>query len=80
MSGKPNRPGTWASPLPTQCDLCGVTLANQKDEEPTFIDGRIAGRSSWAIMCRLCHGRHGAGTGTGFGQVYRVKDGLKLEG
>jgi uncharacterized protein with PIN domain len=65
---------------PEQCDLCNKTLANQKGDEPTWVDGRINGRSSWSDMCEQCHREYGAGIGLGLGQRYRVSDGQKVEG
>jgi hypothetical protein len=68
---------------PECCDLCNKTLTNQRGtdgNEPTWVDGRINGRSSWADMCEQCHGEVGAGIGLGLGQRYRVRDGQKVEG
>lgn len=63
----------WMSKIPENCDLCKASL---KDG---FVDGRIEGRSSWAIMCLSCLKAFGAGLGTGFGQQYD-KEGFKVAG
>ena len=43
------------------CDLCEVARA--------LVDGRMAGRSTWAYMCDDCWQLYGCGKlGTGFGQ------------
>jgi hypothetical protein len=47
-----------------KCDLC--------DEKITtgFVDGRLIGRTSWALICFPCFRQYGAGLGTGLGQKY----------
>jgi len=64
--------GTW----PANCDMCGLPLSAFKH----FIDGRLRGRSTWALMCPLCHDDYGTGLGVGSGQKYDCKTLEKLEG
>lgn len=47
------------------CDICKTPI---KDE---FVDGRVQGISSWALLCLVCHREHGVGLGTGRGQRYQ---------
>ena len=46
------------------CDVCKTVLGS------AFVDGRISGRTCWAIMCPPCHAEIGVGLGTGRGQFY----------
>ncbi len=67
----------WLSEPPKVCQLCDCAITK------TFIDGRVAGQSSWANMCLNCHHSHGNGLGIGKGQKYELQaDGrwLKTEG
>ena len=54
----------WISPVPTSCQICEQPITE------SFIDGRLRGTGSWAIMCPDCHSDHGIGIGTGRGQLY----------
>lgn len=74
---KMSNPKKWLSPPPTKCDLCGDPLVSNM-----FIDGRIDGCRSWAIMCPLCHQESGVGLGTGLGQAYALRNGeyIKIGG
>jgi hypothetical protein len=53
----------WNSPLPTHCQLCSRPLSQQ------FVDGKTV-MGPWAIMCAICHWKHGVGEGIGKGQRY----------
>lgn len=66
----------WMGDLPPVCNICDESIP----DEEYFIDGRIRGVTSWAIMCVNCHAKHGAGLGTGYGQLYDVKTKVKVEG
>lgn len=66
----------WIGRPPTECDICGQNL----DETDYFVDGRLFGVTSWAIMCPKCFERYGLGLGTGRGQVYDTETLEKLEG
>jgi hypothetical protein len=55
----------WLGSKPSCCDLCKTILGDE------FVDGRIQGRSCWAILCPPCHLEIGVGLGTGYGQMYR---------
>lgn len=67
----------WSSPVPTYDDF-GFEI------EDEFVDGRVAGRSSWGLMSPQAWALHGCGQlGTGHGQRYKLQsDGrwLKVEG
>ncbi len=67
----------WVGDQPEKCDLCEKKMTEQG---ATWVDGRIAGRSTWANMCERCHSQYGAGIGLGLGQRYNVIDGNKVEG
>ena len=56
---------TWSGTPPATCDLCPTSISTE------FVDGRVRGGSSWAILCPDCHARYGVGIGTGLGQRYR---------
>ena len=60
----------------THCDICEENL-RQSD---TFYDGKIRGRSFWALMCLECWQLYGAGIGTGIGQEYNSADNVKIRG
>lgn len=59
----------WLGDDPKRCDLCNVVITRKHG----FVDGRTV-NGPWAIMCGKtqndCHGRYGAGLGTGRGQRY----------
>lgn len=55
---------TWEGTAPEKCDLCGCHIRTE------FVDGVVAGRTTWAIMCSPCHSKFGSGLGTGKGQKY----------
>jgi hypothetical protein len=70
----------WISEMPTQCDVGKYILHTDHSlVGKPFVDGRVAGSSSWAIMCLDCHKKYGAGLGTGKGQKYNA-EGEKVEG
>ena len=54
----------WLGSKITNCNLCTEPI------DDYFVDGRLARRSSWAIMCKDCSIRYGAGLGVGLGQAY----------
>lgn len=55
----------WIGPAPATCNICEEPLTH------TFVDGKLMGRSSWAIMCPTCWILRGVtGLGTGQGQKY----------
>lgn len=56
----------WTGHPQPNCDFCG----NAIPLEGEFIDGRISGRTTWAIMCVSCHSKYGVGIGVGKGQRY----------
>jgi hypothetical protein len=64
----------WMGAIPEKCDLCKSPLTT------TFTDGSIFGTNHWAIMCPKCHAKVGNGVGTGKGQTYDVKTGIKTLG
>lgn len=55
----------WIGTVPTKCQICDNKL------DRTFVDGRMKGHGSWAIMCTECHKAFGTGLGTGCGQMYK---------
>ena len=59
-----------------KCNICFADVRNGD----YFVDGRIQGMSSWALMCQDCYENLGAGIGPGFGQKYNSKTFEKLEG
>jgi hypothetical protein len=46
---------------------------------PAFVDGKTTA-GPWANMCLGCFSLFGMGLGTGKGQKYDAKTGVKLEG
>lgn len=64
----------WLSTAPEVCDWCGNKLYS------LFVDGRVFGGTSWAIMCVTCHHTKGYGFGTGQGQLYDLESLEKLKG
>ena len=63
----------YQNELPKTCDSCGGPLSL------AFVDGRTT-QGSWAKMCLDCFSLFGVGLGTGKGQKYDAKTGVKLEG
>ena len=59
---------------PINCDLCGYVFR----DGDVYVDGRLNFGTAWASMCVPCHGKHGAGFGTGKGQAFDWTSGLKL--
>ena len=55
---------TWSSPIPKECQICCSKITDE------FIDGKLAHRGTWAIMCPACHRIYGAGFGVGKGQHF----------
>lgn len=55
---------TWTGQV-NACDICGCQPFN------TFIDGRIKGSLTSAIMCADCYVDIGIGLGVGKGQIYK---------
>ena len=66
----------WAGSLPRKCGMCQTHLSSFR----VFIDGRIAGRTQWGILCPPCYKEHGIGLGLGKGQMYDTVTGEKLYG
>jgi len=64
----------WFGSKPDACDVCG------RKPTPYFVDGRLAGAHTWALMCPECFKALGVGLGTGKGQKYDSKTLEKLEG
>ena len=56
----------WLGKAPERCNICELPL----DGQGYFIDGRIKGYTTWAIMCTDCHILFGVGLGLGYGQKY----------
>jgi hypothetical protein len=57
----------WRGTQTITCDLCKV-------KDPTcFVDGKLEGSTTFAIMCIPCFKAEGAGTGQGRGQKYCKK-------
>ena len=54
----------WEGYKIDKCNLCTESV------DDYFVDGRIKGRSSWAIMCKQCSINYGVGLGIGLGQAY----------
>jgi len=63
--------GTW----PAHCDICKIDLRIPA----SFIDGATQ-FGPWALMCPVCHEKHGVGLGTGKGQEYDSKTLKKIYG
>ncbi len=61
---QPGRP--WFGGL-VACDFC------KKDSPTCFVDGRVKGCLTWAVMCLDCFKEHGAGIGQSTGQKYCQK-------
>lgn len=56
----------WIAPVPESCEMCKKPITN------IFVDGRIK-FGPWAIMCQICHRKHGCGLGVGRGQKYGLQ-------
>ena len=67
--------GKWLGKQ-TTCDICNDALSNFD----MFYDGRMRGRTQWALMCKFCFNRYGVGLGTGKGREYDIDTKLKLRG
>jgi hypothetical protein len=52
----------WMGHKP-KCDFCGI-------DPMVFVDGKVKGISSWAIMCPDCFNQFGVNLGVGKGQMY----------
>jgi cytochrome c553 len=63
----------WFGVLPTHCDTCKTDLALEYKD---FVDGRTI-QGPWANMCLSCHGKHGVGIGSGYGQKYHYNSNTK---
>jgi hypothetical protein len=62
---------------PEKCNLCNTPITTN------FVDGKVAGYSSWAIMCPECFRDFGIGLGMGRGQLYAKQSDeryMKIEG
>jgi len=67
----------WMGEIPSKCQLSGKQIATE------FVDGRVPGRTAWAIMDRSFFLSNGGTLGLGCGQLYRkMTDGrwLKVQG
>lgn len=61
----------WNGPAPESCNICHQPIIE------SFVDGRISGTGSWAIMCPTCFASgYGAGLGLGEGRYYRKQSNL----
>lgn len=76
MARESAKPVQWVGPVPKTCDLCGIFLAAAG---PTFVDGATI-YGPWVIMCKPCHETSGHGLGTGLGQEFNIKSGIKVGG
>lgn len=56
-----------------RCDICGQV------QEDRIVDGATKMRA-WAWMCEPCHRVVGMGFGTGRGQLWDLRTGVKLQG
>lgn len=71
----------WIGKIPSYCNLCGNKL--DKGSSEVFYDARIKssqGRSLWLILCHNCFMRSGGELGTGKGQQFDLKTGVKIAG
>jgi hypothetical protein len=67
----------WMGSIETKCQLSGRKLTTE------FVDGRVPGMSSWAIMHPAWFKSRGGKLGTGRGQRYQKQPNgrwLKVEG
>ena len=60
-----------------RCDLCNIDL----HQTEWFADAKTR-YGGWALMCKVCHEKHSAGSkfGTGIGQKYDGKTFEKIAG
>ena len=65
----------WSGVTPSACDICKCKL----ETAGSFIDGATR-QGQWAIMCPSCHSLYGYGLGTGRGQQYSHRTGMKIDG
>lgn len=56
------------------CDFCHKVIS-----DGTYVDGATT-IGPWANMCEGCYRLYGVGLGTGRGQRYDAKTGVKVEG
>lgn len=73
---KPEPKRYWTGDI-DNCNICKLPITTH------FIDGRLTGYTTWAIMCPKCFEDYGAGLGTGRGQLYKKQpDGkyMKIKG
>ena len=69
--------GKWLGTPPKRCDICERDL----DNYDWWVDGRLAGTTTWANMCPGCWPAEGVQKlGTGCGQKYDRKTLRKIEG
>lgn len=59
-----------------KCDICGGYV---HELGKTYVDGATI-MGPWADMCEGCYRKVGIGLGTGRGQRYDAKTGVKVEG
>ncbi len=57
-------PVHWIGEIPPKCQLSGRRIAKR------FVDGRVPGMTSWAIMHPIYFAMIGGRLGTGNGQLY----------
>lgn len=67
-------PIMWHGTIYTNCQICEHKL------DKFFIDGKLLGRGTWAIMCVNCHREMGSGLGVGRGQKYKLDTLIKVGG
>ena len=62
------RRAVWLGEVPTHCQMSGTPIRN------VFVDGRIPGSSTWAIMSLGYFRKNGGHIGIGRGQVYTKQE------
>ena len=61
------------------CNICKDGL-DRFINKMWFVDGRIKGRTQWALMCPECFEHYGVGLGVGKGQKYDFNTLEKIDG
>ncbi len=70
--GSKGKANSWSGDTPESCDICEGPMSDR------FVDGKTSS-GPWALMCVLCHARHGVGLGAGKGHKYDAATGALLE-